>query len=250
VKTTSLRIIAALCLLVCLCSCARPPAKSRPLIFTDPQTEALAKHLQSKLRTNPADVQTRMELGKIYLSEYMLQKAIAEFETVLKIDPNQIQAYLLLSLTIQKYPDPNLSRAARLLENAAVVAPHNADVHWELAQIYDELNEAEKAITEFKKTVQLSNDPASSVSAHLGLMAIYKRQGKSQEAQDEYDAAYEIYPAIEEMIKRTKIYSITPPPKYTGEGYGDGESGFHPSLETRIRQAREEIARISGGKNE
>jgi len=244
VKRTYWSIIVALCASVFLPHCAGPPAK-QPLVFTDPQTEEQAKRLQSQLQTKPNDVESRMELGKIYLSEYMIPEAIGEFERVLKIDPNHIQAYLLLSLTIQKCPEPNLPRAAKLLGKASELAPDNADVHLNLAQVYDKQEQDEKAIREFERAIELSDDPATLVSAHLGLMAIHKKRGESEKADEHYDAAYEIYPGVQEMIKQAEIDRVTPAPKYAGEEFR-AEDGFHPSLERRIEHARKEISEISG----
>ena len=242
-------LIVILCVLVCLSNCAGPATKERPLVFKDPDAEKQAEYLQQKLKTDPNDAESRMELGRIFLSESMPGKAINQFEQVLNIEHNHIQAHLLLSLALQKFPNPNLSQAAKLLENASELARDNADVRLNLAQIYDKLKKDDKAISEFKKTIELSDEPATLVSAHLGLMAIYKKQGELEKANEQYDAAYKIYPGVEEMIKQVEINRITPAPKYAGEEFRDGE-GLHPTLEKRIKRAREEILKISGEKNE
>lgn len=238
-------IIVISCIAGVLLGCAHSP-KQRTLIFKDDKTEKRAEYLQNSFRINPNDVESRMELGKIFLKEDFNEEAINEFEQVLNVDSNYIHAYLLLSLALQKRPKPDLLRIAGLLEKAAGIAPDNADVHLNLAQAYDKLKKEEDAITEFKKTIELSNDPATLVSAHLGLMAIYKKQGESAKAKEEYEAAYKIYPGVEEMIKQAEINHITPPPRYGGEGFRE-DDGLHPSHEERIKRLREEIRKMSGG---
>lgn len=241
-------IIVVFCMAGVLLSCAHSP-KQGTLIFKDDKTEKRVEYLQDSLRINPNDVEARLELGRIFLKEDFYEEAINEFQQVLNVDSNYIHAYLLLSLALQKRPKPDLLRVAGLLEKANQVAPDNADVHLNLAQVYDKLKKEEKAITEFKKTIELSNDPAILVSAHLGIMAIYKRQGDSAKAKKEYDAAYKIYPGVEEMIKQAEISHITPPPRYAGEGFREGD-GLHPSYEERIKRLREEIRKMLGGENE
>ncbi|MBI4707974.1 MAG: tetratricopeptide repeat protein [Candidatus Omnitrophica bacterium] len=224
---------------------SRLPANPYPH-FKDDKTEKRVEYLQDRLRINPNDVESHMELGKIFLKEDFNEEAINEFEQVLNVDSNYIHAYLLLSLALQKRPKPDLLRVAGLLETATQIAPDNADVHLNLAQVYDKLKKEEEAIAEFKKAIELSNDPAILVSAHLGLMAIYKKQGDSLKAKEEYEAAYKIYPAVEEMIKQAEINHITPPPRYAGEGFRE-DDGLHPSYEERIKRLREEIRKILGG---
>lgn len=227
-----------------LLGCAHSSTKQRTLIFKDIEIEKRAEYLKEKIRENTDDVESRMVLGKIYLSEDYVEEAVSEFEKVLNIDSFHIQAHLLLALALQRHPKPDLSRVAELLEKATQIAPNNADVHLNLAQVYDKLKEEEKAITEFNTTIELSNDPAILVSAHLGLMAIYKRQSQLAKAQEEYEAAYKIYPGVEEMIKQAEINRVTPPPKYAGEEFREGD-GYYPSHEERIKRLREEIRKIS-----
>lgn len=219
-------------------------------IFTSAEVEKRVAELSSEIESHPSDPNSHIELGKIFLSEGCIDASINEFEKALSINSEHVQAHLLLSLALQKHPRPNLSRAAQLLENAVRISPQNAEAHLNLAQVYGKLGKSENSIAEFKSAIELSDDPAILVSGHLGLMALYKKRGELDKADEEYDAAYQIYPGVEDMIKQAEISRITPPPKYAGEGFRDDESGLHPSLEKRIKQSREEIARISGEKNE
>ncbi|MEW5766346.1 MAG: tetratricopeptide repeat protein [bacterium] len=79
-------------------------------------------------------------MGKIFLKEDFIEEAIGEFKQVLDVDSNYIPAYLLLSLALQKCPNPDLLRVVELLEKAVQVAPDNADVHLNLAQVYNNVN--------------------------------------------------------------------------------------------------------------
>lgn len=234
---------------LCLCGCSSPSGSQKPPVLKDPALEKRAEYLREKIDGDARDVGSRVELGRIFLSEDMFEQAIREFEEVLLLDSRHIQAHLLLSLALQKQAEPDLPRAAEVLEAAVQAAPDDADVHLNLAHVYDKLKENAKAIGEFEKVIELSNDPVTLVSAHLGLMAVYKRQGKSEDAAGHYRAAYDIYPGIEDMIRQAEVNRITPAPRYVGAEFRE-DTGTHPSLETRIERARQEVSRIQGEKNE
>lgn len=234
---------------LCLCGCSSPSGSEKPLVLKDPALEKRAEYLREKITVHTGDTVSRVELGRIYLSEGMFDRAIREFEEVLLLDPRHIQAHLLLSLALQKQPKPDLPKAVRVLESAAEVDQHNADVHLNLAHVYDKLKEDAKAVGEFERVIELSKDPATLVSTHLGLMAIYKRQGKSEKAAEHYQAAYQIYPGVEDMIKQAVINQVTPAPRYVGGEFRE-DTGTHPSLETRIERAQQEITKIEEDKNE
>ena len=179
----------------------------------------------------------------------MPKQAISEFEKVQNFNSKNIQAYLLLSLAYQKLPNPDFHKAANLLEKTAKLAPENADVRLNLAQIYTKLREDTRAINEFSRTIELSDDSSALVSAHLGLMAIYKKQGELKKAEEQYNAAYRIFPGVEQMLKQAEIDRITPTPRYVGGEFRE-DTGTHPSLEIRIEQAQQEVSKIKGKKNE
>lgn len=227
-----------------LWSCSHTPKKQGGLILKEIKTEERVGYLREQLKKKPDDVEMRVELGKIFLSEDMVEEAIVQLERAVSIDSKNIEGLLLLSLALQKLREPKLKNAAMLLEKASKIEPNNADVHLNLGQVYEKQGWEESAISEFNRAVELSNDPATLISAHLGLMAIYKKRGQSEKANKEYEAAYKIYTGVEELIKEVEIDSITPPPEYAGEEFMDGDP-LHPLLEERIRRAREEILKIS-----
>ena len=241
-----LHIIGLFCLVGLLWSCANaPPVKQDNVIFKNPEAEKRANRLRKLLIINPDDVEKRIQLGRIFLSEDMTQEAIIELKKALKTDPERIDALLLLSLAFQKLPKPDLTKALELLKEASEIEPNNADVHLNLAQVHNKLKNEGEAIDDFKHAIELSNDLAVLVSAHLGLMAIYEKRGDSEKANKEYQAAYEIYPGVEDMIKQAEISRITPAPKYAGEELKDDRDGLHPSFKKRIKHAIEEIEKLN-----
>lgn len=238
--------VVTLLLLGCLLGCSRDLPQKTPVPLTDSRK---AEQLFNRIKADPNDVASHIELGRMYLSEGRIDAATRRFEKVLSIDSRQIQAYLLLSLALQKHVKPDLPRAAALLEKAAKIAPQDAEVHLNLAQVYAKLNMLEKAISEFESAIELSDDEAILVSGHLGLMAIYKKRGELGKAGEEYKTACELYPGVKDMIMESEIALVTPAPKYAGENV-DSEGSFHPSLESRIKQAQDAIAKIREKKDD
>lgn len=214
-------------------------------VFSSTQAEAKVAELRSELESHPNDPKPHVELGKTLLSEKCFDAARQEFEEVLIIDSKHLQAHLLLALVLQKQPKPDLTRATELLEKAVRIAPDNAQAHLNLAQVYDKQHRSGESTDEFRKAIELSNDPAILVSSHLGLMALYKRQGDVDRADEEYEAACRIDPKVKDMIVQAQINRSTPPPQYPGDPRNDGR-GLHPSLETRMKRAREVISEVNG----
>lgn len=232
---------------VFLWGCAQSQVKQKTSIFKNHETEKKVANFRRKLMVNSNDVETRMELGMLFLSEERIKEAISEFEKVLSIEPQHIKAYLSLSLALQKQSDPDLTKVIDLLKKAMEIAPYNADVHLNLAHVYAKLNQEDKAIYEFNKAIDLYDNTATLVSARLGLMAIYKKRGNLEKADQEHEKVYKIYPGVDEMIKQTEINILTPAPQYVGEEFSEGEGGY-PSLEERITRAQEQINKMSVGR--
>jgi Tfp pilus assembly protein PilF len=245
--TLFLRGLIAGVLSILFCGCTHSSAKAKAFTFKDPAIALDAQRLQDRLKVSPTDTKSRLELGRLYLSEDMPDAAIGEFENIIGHDSANVQVMCLLALAYQRRLPPSLDKAAGVLEKAAQIAPDDADVHLSLGQVDDKLKQENNAIAEFRRTIELSMDPATLVSAHLGLMAIYRRQGDSSNAKAEYDAAYAIYPGVEELIRQAEINRMTPVPTYVGEPAGRSD-GLHPTLEERIQRLRKELS-STGGKN-
>jgi len=200
--------------------------------------------LQKQVKDNPSDLSSHIELGKTYLANGMYKNAEREFNAAIKIDSHCSQAYLLSALSVQKHEKPDLKKVLSLLEKAVQIAPDDGAVHLSLAQIYVDMGSSDKAVLEFARAIRLSQDDAVTVSAHLGLMAIYEKQGKTEKSKEEYEAARTIFPGVDEIIKEAEIARLTPSPVYGGGNSGGGE--YHPFLQDRIKHAEEEIDKMDG----
>lgn len=238
-------IVAAMLITGLVGGCGGSARQERTPVFSSVQAEERVAELRSEIESHPGDPNRHIEMGKIFLAEEYPEVAAREFEEALTLDPQHVPAHLLLALALQKQPRPDLTRATALLERAVVLSPQDAQAHLNLAQVYDTLGESRKCVTEFQRAIELSDDPAVLVSAHLGLMALYQKQGELDKASEEYDAARTIYPGVEDMIAQAEINRSTPPPLYPGDPRKEGK-GLHPSLETRMKRARGAISQMNG----
>lgn len=233
-----------LLVIIFLCSPVYGAEKKSKALSSESAVDTKLAALQKYAMDNPADLSGRIELGKAYLTNGMYEKAEKEFDAAIKIDPHCSQAYLLSVLTVRKQEKPNSKKALSLLEKAVQVSPDDGAVHLSLAQTYADMRLNDKATLEFARAIRLSQDDAITVSAHLGLMAIHERQGKTEKAKKEYEVARAIFPGVDEIIKEAEIARLTPSPVYTG-GDSNGEY-YHPFLQDRIKHAEEEIDKMDG----
>jgi Tfp pilus assembly protein PilF len=179
-----------------------------------------------------------LKTAQEYLAEGKTQEAVNILEELLAQHSSQLKIMMLLAVALQKLPQPDLHRAKTLLCQADRLTPQNADVHLLLGQLYSKTKNESLALSEFKRTLSLSRDPATLVPAHLGLMAIYQRRKQTAEAQQEYNAAIKLAPEIKDIIQQEEIRQVTPAPVFVG-----GEGGTHPMLEERIKRLQQKRGR-------
>lgn len=235
-------IITVVLLLVWGCGGGKSTIPREP-IYRSSKNEEQVRLLQEKLRNSPEDLNSRMELGRIYLEEGMVADAIRSYEKVLSQDPKNVRVRLVLAVAYQRQDRPNLERVAQLLEEARRLAPQQADIRLNLGQVYQSMNKPDLAVPEFNCAMELTRDPDIIIAALLGLTAHYQRQGDEKRAQQALEAAKRIYPGIEEVLKERQILKKAPPPVYAGSDV-KGEEGVHPHHEVRAKRAREKIQQL------
>ena len=156
------------------------------------------------------------------------------------------KADLLLAVAWRRDVDPDslLKPILTCIAEAKEIDPRSGLPYSTEGQVYllydfDFIN-AEKS---FNKAIELSNDQTTLVSAHLGLMAIYKKRGESKKSNEEYQKAALLNPDVEKITKEMDIDHITPAPYYAGKGLKEGD-GLHPALEKRIKAIKKEILKL------
>jgi tetratricopeptide (TPR) repeat protein len=148
---------------------------------------------QDQITKHPDDVDAHMLLGHVYLrtlgdgqgpkAAEMLQAAIKEYETIVKLKPNDLDNRLLLG---QLYGlDHDSAKAEEQFRAAQKIDPSNEDVVLDIAREYSEqgdLNRAAKVI---------SDVPESDRSGRMdfALAALYDELKRPKDAAAAYQAA-------------------------------------------------------------
>ena len=132
---------------------------------------------------NPGLPGLHSELGDLlyHSSEKNLQaQAEAEFKAALEVDSRDEKAQLSLGMIAQKNAD--LKAAVTNDSRALQLDPNDTDACTELAKVLVMLNQREQAQQLFERAIQI--DPTNYV-AHYRLAAMYRKQGKTDEAKQQ-----------------------------------------------------------------
>jgi len=205
----------------------------------DPEAANQIRRLREYVNNHPDDKRARLEMGRALIEAWMIEDGIEELQTLISMDPNHVEAYLLLSLAYRRSLIVRATKAIEPLEKAGLIEPGNCDVQLQLGYVYSELKMYPKAEKALLKAVELCDKEASSVSAHLGLAALYETQGQDDKAQQQYERACEIDPTVADAVRSVEIRNMTPSPAYVGDDFS--EEGLHPTLDDRITRARKAI---------
>lgn len=166
-------LLTALLLAVALAGCGKPTAT--------PSTEG-------PYRVDEAlPAEEHFKKGNEFAQAGEFDKAIAEYQAVLKAEPNNTSA--LTNLGVVYYSLGNLDQAIAQYQKAIQIAPNDADIHSNLAAAYvqkAQMGQAQpdrslldKALQEYQTAVQLKPDLAE---AYFGLGVIYVTLGENDRA--------------------------------------------------------------------
>jgi tetratricopeptide (TPR) repeat protein len=145
-----------------------------------PQAE---KDYREALRLRPDLPEVHMELGEVYASSGQWDKAEAEFRAQTKMQPGNAEAaYRLGNALLQqgkaKDARPELQRADRLLPDM----PETLYSLGKAAALEGDAAAAEKA---WNKLLEIEKGTPLAAQAHFALAGVYRKQGKTVEAERE-----------------------------------------------------------------
>jgi len=105
---------------------------------------------------NASQVKNELVLGNKYLEEGKYEEAILEFQKVIKIEPNNIEARVGLAKAYQK--TGKLDDAEKILNEAIGINPKKVDPYLELAELYISENNLVDAIKILTDGYKATND--------------------------------------------------------------------------------------------
>ena len=119
------------------------------------------------------------------------RKAIQYYDLILKKEPNNQNAYILLGLAyhkIKKYDD-----AIKNYKKAIKLKPDIAVTYFYLGNIFYDLKKSNDAIENYKKAINLQNDL---VGAHFNLGSLFYSKKKFKDAIENYKKAAKLDPGF------------------------------------------------------
>jgi tetratricopeptide (TPR) repeat protein len=152
--------------------CMHQPTMQERMIYTNLHNEKTVEDIRHYLRNHVTDTAMRHQLVDIFLFEYFFEEAIAELETIIRIDPRDIPAYQLLALTLVQSKRTDHAGAARVLQKGIQMDPTRADMHAQLALVYADLHQVDASIQACYDALQLPTDPHLAASIYLILASV------------------------------------------------------------------------------
>jgi tetratricopeptide (TPR) repeat protein len=151
-------------------------------------TIAMSK-VKEAIRMYPGDKRFHAELAKQWTHQNALPEAIEAWEHCLKLDQNQIDAWI--SLSQLQLVQGDLTKAHKAIDRALNIDETAADAHALKALVLQGENKANEAQQEFAKTEKLNREGARFWN-FAG--SYYAQQGKMQEAEVALRQATDIEP--------------------------------------------------------
>jgi tetratricopeptide (TPR) repeat protein len=153
---------------------------------------------QDQIKRNPNDVAAHTLLGQVYLrslsdtqggqSGQVLQLAIAEYETITRLKPGDLEAKLLLGQLYALNHDSAKAEAA--FKDAQKLDADSEDVALNMARLYDENGDTQRAVDTLAAVPQ--SDRTARIEYYLG--AYYDQMKKPKEAAAAYRRSLELDP--------------------------------------------------------
>jgi tetratricopeptide (TPR) repeat protein len=171
---------------------------ARELARHGDEAPAIANYREA-LKINPKLPGTHFELGNLLYNssdENLKAQAQAEFKAELAVNPNDEKAYLMLGMIAAKRGDTKA--AFDYYSRALQLQPDDGDANLEFAKLLVATNQSEKAQQLLEHAIQL--DPTNAV-AHYRLSTLYRRQGKTEEANKEI-AEYKKYKTMKDGLEK------------------------------------------------
>jgi TolB-like protein/class 3 adenylate cyclase/Tfp pilus assembly protein PilF len=173
-------------------------------------TARIASSLQSQLAiaesrrpTDNPDALDYMLRGRAMVARPISREnndeAVKFFETALALDPKAVDAaaWLAIALTVRvidelsDFPDVDLRRAERLVEQALAASPNSAMAHYAKGQVLRAQSRCKEAIPEFERAIALDRSRVAAY-AHLGWCKFLT--GSPEEAIKNFEEAIRLSP--------------------------------------------------------
>ena len=141
------------------------------------------------VQSSPNSLVAHGGLGMAYLKRGMLNEARQEFETAIRLYPNDGKSYYNLGVVYGQ--KGNLKEAMESFSRSVTLNPDLTKAHYNLATLYAQQGLMDLAIRHYVKVTELD---AEVVEAHYNLGLAYAMQGKLNRAISEWEKVLQLDP--------------------------------------------------------
>ncbi len=165
-----------------------PSPSALPTASPEPPDVAIPR-LQAKLKANPNDQQTMVELAGQFLGINRPDLAVQLSQHLLQMGDKTAQVYYLDGYSMEQIG--RVDNAVADLEQAENLDPSNIGVLSNLTDLYLRMNRPQDAERIAKRAVTLNKDDAQAYST---LGSVYAAQQKFDDARTQFEKAYSLNP--------------------------------------------------------
>jgi tetratricopeptide (TPR) repeat protein len=158
-----------------------------------PQAE---KEYLEALRFRPDLPNLHLELGQVYANTAQWPKAEAEFRVEAQLQPGKAEAAYRLGNALLQQGQPKEALAE--LKRADGLRPEMSETLYSLGKAAALVGPTESATAEqsFQKVIDLEKNSELAAQSHFALAALYRKQGKTAQAQQELQAFQKLQSTI------------------------------------------------------
>jgi Tfp pilus assembly protein PilF len=135
------------------------------------------------LRLRPDVPEVHMELGEVYAGAFEWPKAEEEFRAQTKLQPGNAEAAYRLGQALLE--QGKVQQAHTELVRANALLPDMPETLYALGKCASLAGDAATAEKEWTKLLSIEKESSLAAQAHFGLAGIYRKQGKTEAAQQE-----------------------------------------------------------------
>jgi tetratricopeptide (TPR) repeat protein len=141
------------------------------------------KEYGEALRLRPGLPEAHLALGEVYAGAFQWEKAEAEFRTQTKLQPGNAEAAYRLGQALLEQGKAHEARVE--LSRADGLMPDMPETLYSLGKAASLEGDAAAAEKAWSKLLSIEKQSSLAAQAHFGLAGLYRKQGKTAEAQRE-----------------------------------------------------------------
>lgn len=211
------------------------------IYFAQRETDLAEENLQKVIAMNPNANEARLKLAELYYYLNMLNECEHTIDEATKINPHNPTAYLIKAFCMKEkgdttnylqllyyvidqnpsemkahlelgyyYQSQNNPQAILHYQNALLVDPNNEEINYNLASLYANINEVDKAIEQYNILLSFAKEGIYAKNAYYNLAYL------EWTAKQDYDAALQLFTHAIELDKefvnayaaRGEVYEI------------------------------------------